>query len=192
MQFIPRKQPTSSNGLLIVSLINESACSHWLFELTLFLPYCIFFSAFFFSLREKKLMSKASHIIAKMMVAEWTMSWRVSSLSLVFLVWHAGDGSSGEAAGEPAPTAESFLLHPRHCGPHRGRSGPWILAVLLRGGPGWGKTTDLYFRWKNKTTKKKLFLKFISLYLNLLCKKCCLWVIKLSTSASSTARFVFF
>lgn len=63
----------------------------------------------------------------------------VLSVSLLCLVWHVGDGPSGEAAGEPASAAGPFILHPRHHGSHRGRSGPRILAVLLRRGPRWGK-----------------------------------------------------
>lgn len=77
----------------------------------------------------------------------------VLSVSLLCLVWHVGDGPSGEAAGEPASAAGPFILHPRHHGSHRGRSGPWILAVLLRRGPRWGKMSVHAFGiWSLKLT----------------------------------------
>lgn len=63
----------------------------------------------------------------------------VLSVSLLCLVWHVGDGPPGEEAGESASAAGRFIVHPRHRGPRRGRSGPRILALLLRRRPRRGR-----------------------------------------------------
>lgn len=68
---------------------------------------------------------------------------RLSLLTVLFclcLVWHAGDGPSGETTSEPASAAGLVVLHPWHGWPHRGRTGTRILAGLLWGGSRWGRT----------------------------------------------------